>query len=149
MGYAIKHGLIGVDKAVERMTGLYERSLAKAQRWIEHYDMRLTYERAMLGQSGGIATDQVKPEAGGAIKCLFSPRGGWSYVVKVNKVTVTIHDPCNYGGGVWKRNIPFDKIKAVLSKDQVEVLRDTGMLRDVESATGFVTVTGENSQAAE
>lgn len=149
MGYAVKHGVITLEKAVERMVGMYERSLANSARWIEHYDMRLTYERAMLDESGGIATDQVQAEAGGAIQCLYSPRGGWSYIVKVNKVTVTIHELAAYGGKVWKRNIPLDKIGSVMTKGQVDALRDGGMIRDVESGTGFVIQQGENAQAAE
>ena len=52
---------------------VYPNTIARHDRWIKHYENRLSYERAMLGESGGIATDQKQPEKGGACKC--GPRG--------------------------------------------------------------------------
>ncbi|MGA3406846.1 MAG: DUF3560 domain-containing protein, partial [Candidatus Bathyarchaeia archaeon] len=66
---------------------LQERIL-RAERWLSHCNNRLTYERTLLEGSGGIASDRVKPEAGGAVKC-WASRGAWSYIQKVNKVSVS------------------------------------------------------------
>jgi hypothetical protein len=65
----------------------HERTIERAERWIAHLENRLAYERAMLGESGGIATDKVKPEKGGACKCWASPGHGrgWSIIQKVNR----------------------------------------------------------------
>jgi predicted RNA methylase len=39
----------------------YPRSIARANRWIEHYNNRLTYEKAMLDEQG--ASDLIAPKA--------------------------------------------------------------------------------------
>lgn len=54
------------------------------RRWIEHYELRLTYERAMLANEGGSATD-VEMEAGGFVNI----RGEWRQIQKVNRSTAT------------------------------------------------------------
>jgi hypothetical protein len=52
----------------------------------------------MLGENGGTVTDKTKPEKGGACRFWASPRGGWSYIQKVNKVSVTVLDTYGDGG---------------------------------------------------
>jgi hypothetical protein len=73
--------------------------IERAGRWLEHLGNRLAYERAMMQESGGIPADKVGPEKGGACRCWASPGygKGWSYIVKVNKVSVTVLD--NWGNG--------------------------------------------------
>ncbi len=44
----------------------------------------------MLAEGGGTVADQNKPEKGGACRCWASPRGGWSYIQKLNKVSVSV-----------------------------------------------------------
>lgn len=99
-----------------------------ADRWLNHYDNRLSYERAMLAADGGIAVDQNKPEVGGACKCWASPRGGWSTIQKVNKVSVTVLDNWGNGGRDFTRTIPFDKLTAVMSRAEVEASREAGLI---------------------
>jgi hypothetical protein len=50
-------------------------------------------------EAGGIATDKVGPEKGGTCRCWASPGHGrgWSFIKKVNKVSVTVED--NWGNG--------------------------------------------------
>ena len=151
---ALVDGIVNHEQARDLVVAAHQRSIAVMERWIAHYEHRLTYERAMLEESGGIAADRVKPEVGGGVQCWASPRGGWSYVEKVNKVSVTILDPANYGGGLYRRTMPFDKLTAILSKEQVEVLRKSGMVRDLGNDVkryGFLVLKagGEDSQAAE
>jgi len=114
------------------------RMIASCNRWLSLLANRLTYERAMLAESGGIVTDRTGPEVGGACACWASPRGGWSYIVKVNKVSVTVWDNWGNGGGNFTRTIPFDKLCRVMSADEVQAARDTLQLIEVANKIGFV-----------
>ena len=48
---------------------MHARVVAFSSRWIEHYDNRLAYERAMLADAGGTIADKTGPEKGGAVRC--------------------------------------------------------------------------------
>jgi protein-L-isoaspartate O-methyltransferase len=98
----------------------------------------LTYERAMLADGGGTIADKTGPEKGGACRC-WASRGhgqGWSYIQKVNKVSVTVLDNWGNGGRDFTRTIPFDKLAAVMTAAEVQAACDTGQLVHVD-ATGF------------
>jgi protein-L-isoaspartate O-methyltransferase len=116
---------------------VYPRAIAYADRWISHIDNRLAYERAMLGESGGLATDRTGPEVKGAIRCWCSPRGGWSYIVKVNKVTVAVLDNWGNGGRNFERKVKLDDIKAVMTRAEVEQAREQGRLAETANGLGF------------
>lgn len=116
---------------------VFPRRIAFAGRWLAHHDNRLTYERAMLAAEGGTATDRKGPEKGGAVKCWASHRGAWSYVSKVNKVTVSVLDNWGNGGKNFLRNIAFDKVSAVMTAAEVQAARDSGNLVETEDKTGF------------
>lgn len=110
-----------------------------AQRWVDHYNNRLAYERAMLADAGGTVAQRTGPEKGGACKCWASPRGGWSYIVKVNKVTVTVLDNWGNGGNHFTRNIATDKLSDVMTAAQVAEARAAGRVFDREpDATGKI-----------
>jgi hypothetical protein len=47
----------------------YPRTIERCDRWIEHYENRLAYERAMLAEARGIAADRTRPGVGGAVRC--------------------------------------------------------------------------------
>lgn len=115
----------------------YPRRIARHDRWLAHINGRLAYERAMLGDVGGIASDRTKPEKGGAVRSWAGPRGGWSYVQKVNKVSVTLLDNWGNGGRNFTRNIPFDKLTAIMSAADVAVAKEAGRLVETEDGTGF------------
>lgn len=58
------------------------RALERHQgRWIAHYENRLTYERAMLAEQGGLAADKFDIQPGGHVKI----GGEWLAVVRVTK----------------------------------------------------------------
>jgi phospholipid N-methyltransferase len=114
------------------------RTIAWCERWAAHYRNRLEYERAMLAEVGGTAADKSGPMKGGGCKCWASPRGGWSYIQKVNKVSVTVWDNWGNGGANFTRTIPFDKLKAIMSPLEVENARAAGHLFDTEDKTGFI-----------
>jgi predicted RNA methylase len=117
---------------------VYPNTIARHDRWIKHYENRLAYERAMLGESGGVATDQKKPEKGGACKCWASRHGGWSYIVKVNKVSVSVLDNWGNGGNNFTRIIPFDAIRDIKTAAEVHEYSDTEQLIEFGDKTGFV-----------
>jgi len=126
-----------LEEVVAHAKVCFTRSIAHHERWQAHFANRLTYERAMLKQDGGIAADQNRPEVGGACQCWASPRGGWSIIQKVNKVSVTVLDNWGNGGRDFTRTIPFDKLSAVISKASVDEARQAGRLLG-EHPRGFI-----------
>lgn len=112
---ALEEEIITAEQAASIAIPVHQRTIARSERWIQHYENRLTYERAMLGEQGGLPTDRVKAEKGGAIKCWVN-RGNWIQIQKVNRVSVTVLDNWGNGGRDFTRTIKFDEIKAVLSK---------------------------------
>lgn len=125
-----------LEQVQERAREVYAGSIARADRWTEHLDNRLAYERAMLADAGGTVADRTKPEKGGAVRCWCSPRGGWSKIQKVNKVSVTVLDNWGNGGRDFTRTVPFDKLKGVMSAAQVDQARADDLLI-AEDARGF------------
>ncbi|MBN8712182.1 MAG: hypothetical protein BGO12_10070 [Verrucomicrobia bacterium 61-8] len=126
-----------VEEIAAKAVKNHQATITWADRWLGHFANRLTYERTMLKQDGGIVADQNRPEVGGACKCWASPRGGWSIIQKINKVSVTVLDNWGNGGGDFTRTIPFDKLTAVMSKTQVDEARQAGGLLG-EQPIGFI-----------
>jgi len=116
---------------------------ARMARWDAHYQNRLTYERAMLDEQGGTVADQVKPEKGGACRCWCSPRGGWSIIQRVNKVSVSLLDNWGNGGDDFKRRIEFHELKAVMTKAQVDEARAAGRVVNETHRGFFLLAEGE------
>ena len=113
--------------------------IARASLWRDHYKNRLAYERAMMAESGGTASDKTGPEVGGACRCWASPfhQLGWSLIQKVNKVSVTVLDNWGNNGPDFPRTIPFDKLKAMMSRAEVDAARAEGRLLH-EDKRGFM-----------
>lgn len=127
-----------IDEALTDARASFARATAYRQRWAEHCQMRLTYERAMLAESGGIVADRKPLEIGGAVQCPpWSPRGGWSYIVKVNRVTVTIRHQWSSGGTLFSHNEPLDSLRATMTRAEVEEARAAGRITEAENGTGF------------
>lgn len=59
----------------------YPRTIASCNRWIEHYNNRLTYERAMLDENGGLAGEQKDLKPGGSVLV----GDNWLVILRVNK----------------------------------------------------------------
>ena len=136
---AIDGNVITAAQAAAICIPALERSIPRKDRWIAHYENRLAYERAMLAEAGGTVTDQTKPEVGGAIRS-WHFWGGWSYIAKVNKVTVTIYDPVEYGDKCYRATVPFDKIAGVMSAAEVNMAKQEGRIRETGKGgriTGF------------
>jgi len=112
---------------------VYPASIARHQRWLDHYNNRIAYERAMLAESGGIVADQKKPEKGGAIRC-WVRRGTWVEVIKVNKVSVSVRDNWGNGGADFPRTIKLDDITEILSKAEFEAMKTGGQVAETPAA---------------
>jgi hypothetical protein len=124
-------GALDADKctpsqARERAIEAHTKSIEWHQRWLDHLQMLLDYNQALYVASGGIATDEVKPEVGGAIRCWV--RSGWVEIVKVNKVSVTVWDNWGNGGNDFKRMVKMSDIKAILSKAEFDLHKADGTL---------------------
>jgi hypothetical protein len=128
---ALEGDVITPEQAREIAIRCHERGNEVRARWIAHYQNRLAYERAMLAESGGTVADRVKPEKGGACQCWASPRGGWSLIQKVNKVSVTVLDNWGNGGKDFTRTIPFDKLGAIMTAAQVQAAREAGRIAPI------------------
>lgn len=126
-----------LEEVVAHAKQYYPRYIAHCDRWINHFTNRIEYERAMLAESGGTVADKTGPEVGGACQCWASPRDGWSYIKKVNKVSVTIMR--NFGDHArnFSQTMPLDKLLQIMTAAQVQVKRDSGALIEV-GVIGFI-----------
>jgi protein-L-isoaspartate O-methyltransferase len=68
---------------------------------------------------------------------ICSALGSWSYIQKVNKVSVTVLDTYGSGRGNFNRTIPFDKLAGVMSAADVQEKRDAGFLIEAAEGIGF------------
>jgi protein-L-isoaspartate O-methyltransferase len=144
---ALNSGETTAKDAATKAIATHNLHIATAERWIGHISNRIAYEKAMLEEAGGIATDKTGPEVGGAVRCWCSPRNGFSYIRKVNKVSVTVEDNFRNGGANFTRTIPFDKLGAVMTKAQVENARAEKRL--MESAYGIGFLVAEAAEQVE
>jgi Domain of unknown function (DUF3560) len=135
---ALKDGIVNETQARQIATTAHHHRMAWARRWLAHYQNRLEYERAMLAADGGTAADQTRPENGGACRCWASPRGGWSTIQKVNRVSVTVLDNWGNGGANFTRTIPFDKLSHLMTAAQVQEKRAADLLVECDDKTGFL-----------
>lgn len=129
-----------------RLKSIQASIVGRAARWIAHYDNRLAYERAMLAEEGGTVADKTGPEVGGACRCWASPyrfQDGWSFIHKVNRVSVTVHHTYQQGGRKFAQTIPFDKLHAVMTKAEVEAAEASGKLRRDPDGVGFFLLSTE------
>lgn len=144
-----------IAEVQEKALSFYPQLIAHCNRWIAHYENRLTYERAMLAADGGTASDQTGPEVGGAVRCWASPGygKGWAFIQKVNKVSVTIHDEADYPREdgkkrIFRRIMPFDKLHEVMTKAQVDAAKADGSLKECHGGTGFYLFAPDDKAAA-
>lgn len=77
----LQGGRMHGDTAWRLSVASCEAIIQRARRWLDHYDNRLSYERAMLGEAGGIAADRFDIQPGGRV--LIGSE--WCVVLRVNK----------------------------------------------------------------
>lgn len=78
---ALDGGVITEQQARDIAVPALSRAVARAERWIEHYSHRIAYERAMLGESGGLKAEAFDIQPGGQV--LIGAE--WVVVLRVNK----------------------------------------------------------------
>jgi predicted RNA methylase len=142
---ALTDGIVNADQARGLAREMHARVVAFSGRWIEHYDNRLAYERAMLADAGGTIADKTGPEKGGAVRCWVG-RGTWVYIQKVNKISVTLLDNWGNGGANFTRTVAFDKLAGVMTAAQVEAQRVAGLLVELANKTGFTLLAAPTDQ---
>ncbi|SBV93149.1 Methyltransferase domain protein [uncultured delta proteobacterium] len=91
---ALESGIIDEKKAVALMVPRLERGIAWDNRWIAHYENRVAYERAMLGEDTGteakgaaiLPFQQMDMQPGGTVQISRShSRGELLSILRVNK----------------------------------------------------------------
>lgn len=78
---ALRGGKVTVEDAAAQAMAVHRATIASAERWISHHDNRLSYERAMLGEAGGLAADRFTIEVGGQVLI----RDEWLTVLRVTR----------------------------------------------------------------
>src|SRR5260370_41726968 len=86
---ALDGNVITAEQAADIATRAHESYLPRAARWLEHYDNRLAYERAMLNEAIGVdgaeangMAARVDFKAGGRI---LTGGGEWLVIIRVNQ----------------------------------------------------------------
>lgn len=64
---ALNDGIINETQARDIAIPRHERNIAYQQRWMDHLDLRLAYERTMLDEQGGLVADKVDIVEGGRV----------------------------------------------------------------------------------
>lgn len=151
---ALEDEKITPEEVRDQLVPKFRATTARCQRWIDHYDNRLAYERAMLGEQGGLPTDRVKPEKGGAIKCWIN-RGDWIEIRKVNKTSVSVPDITYLYAGPkeYLRKIKFDEVAAIMSKADYDAYKagqnSEAVAQDLEQAQERAERARERREQAE
>ena len=78
---ALENEIITFEQARDIAAPYHERTIRHQQRWLNHYQNRLAYERAMLDESGGVVTRTREFEPGGQVQS----RGEWLTIIRINK----------------------------------------------------------------
>lgn len=99
---AERNGLsITPEQAKEKALKNHAATIAHCTRWLAHIENRLTYERAMLEEAGGLPATRQTMEIGGQV---LRRHGEWFIITKVNAGSVSVR-------GHFAATIPFDEIK--------------------------------------
>jgi predicted RNA methylase len=123
-------GQIAPAEAAERAKRAHDGTIAHARRWLAHIENRLAYERAMLGEAGGIVADKFAIEVGGKVLCSGWRRNhGYLVVLRVNRV----------GGAIASVRVNGE---GVVSVEDIEDYRapEAGDVEKVKAATKLAPI---------
>ena len=81
-----------LDEVLAVALETYPRVIPTYDRWIDHYTNRIAYEKAMLGETGGLAADRFNFEVGG--KVFIGDE--WLVILKINKTGRRYQQPNHY-----------------------------------------------------
>lgn len=77
----LTEGKMTHTEAAEKSVNAADRTIARAERWANHYRNRIAYERAMLDESGGLPAQKFDIQPGGMVLV----GGEWLTVVRVTR----------------------------------------------------------------
>lgn len=83
----LTQGKLTAEQAAQACIRCHERVIRRARRWLQHIEHRLTYERAMLDESGGVVSDRFDIQPGGRV---LAGRE-WLVVQRVNRANGRIN----------------------------------------------------------
>ena len=78
---ALRDGTLSLEDARQRAAASKRRTITHYDRWGNHYANRIEYEKALLAESGGIASDRFDIVPGGEVLV----GSEWCVVLRVNK----------------------------------------------------------------
>ncbi|HGM5491685.1 TPA: DUF3560 domain-containing protein [Serratia fonticola] len=78
---ALKEEIITAEQARDIAIPCHQRIIHRYQRWVTHHNNRISYERAMLNESGSVVTRAKEFQVGGQVQS----KGEWLPILKVNK----------------------------------------------------------------
>ena len=117
-------GTMTPAEAREISTARHSERLARAQKVLNHLQMRLAYERALLDAMGGDPAAQAFEVGGAVVKRDWHGDGPkYCEILKVNKTTVEIRDPSYYW--IQSGGVKIDKTKCakILSRAEYEAIK--------------------------
>lgn len=84
---AVNEGIITALQGKQILIELYEKNIVISQRWVDHFENRIIYEKAILcEQEGTLIEDKWQDmQVGGRIRVKESGRIGWHTIKKINK----------------------------------------------------------------
>jgi len=107
---ALTEEIITAEQARDIAIPHHEGVIRRYQRWATHYRNRLSYERTMLAENGGVMTRTQEFQIGGEVLS----RGEWLKIIRINKSAgevSSVETPCysflGYGGTI---KITVDRI---------------------------------------
>ncbi|CAM2198434.1 Methyltransferase type 11 (plasmid) [Paraburkholderia kururiensis] len=142
----LSEGTPDLENIRQKAIAAHARTIAFYSRWLAHVDNRLGYERAMLGESGGLAADRFDIAAGGRV--LVGDE--WLVVLRVNKAggrtnSLTTSSPRVVSwSNRWK--VAIEEVKDYRAADPADAAAATQQTRLAPLVNypgeGFVEMTG-------
>ncbi|MDN4572058.1 methyltransferase type 11 [Pandoraea cepalis] len=136
---ALSDAIITAEQAREIAVRVHNRTIAHHSRWLAHYENRIAYEKAMLGESGGLAADKFNIEVGGQVLV----RGEWCTVLRITKKDGRISSVRTNARFVPARSIEEVDDYRAPSKEQAEAAKAATKLAPLVNfpGEGFVVMT--------
>lgn len=138
---ALDGGVITVEQAKTIVDASYPPAIARCERWIAHYQNRIAYERAMLGEVGALVGETYDYAVGGRVLV----RDEWLIVLKINNKggkTVSIRT-----NGKRRSIVPVGEVMGYREPDASEAAAVKAVMKKPVLCNypgdGFVTVTKE------
>lgn len=126
---------------------------AAAERWRNHYELRLTYERMMLENEGGTAA-AVEMELGGWVNASLHGRGhrfggGWVQIHKINRSPATgrvVSIGTEKGGFMKVERLPADAYRAPTEDERAAFAQAKKAAKKAKPVVSLINPTDEDAE---